>query len=87
MSQHFKKEEGQKRSEFYSKRYDYYTLLGYPVCQASKLAHRDWQNNLNKKIQQKKNLNRFEKTRFTNIYVEKPTFCRTTIQNNWAQAT
>jgi hypothetical protein len=41
MSQHSKKEEGQKRSEFYSKRYDYYTLLGYPVCQASKLAHRD----------------------------------------------
>ena len=28
-------------AEFYSKRYDYYPLLGYPVCQASKLAHRD----------------------------------------------
>ena len=41
MSQHSKKEEGKHRSEYYSKRYDYYILLGYPVCQASKLAHRD----------------------------------------------
>ena len=41
MSQHSQKEKVQERSKYYSKRYDYYTLLGYPVCQASKLAHRD----------------------------------------------
>ena len=41
MSQRSKKEDGKKRSEYYSKRYDYYILIGYPVAQASKLAHRD----------------------------------------------
>ena len=41
MSQHSQKEKGQERSKYYAERYDYYTLLGYPVCQASKLAHRD----------------------------------------------
>ena len=41
MSQRSKKEDGKKRSEYYSKRYDYYILLGYPVEQACKLAHRD----------------------------------------------
>ena len=41
MSQHSKKEEGQKRSDYYLKRYDYYILIGYPNAQASKLAHRD----------------------------------------------
>ena len=41
MSQQSKKEEGQKRSDYYLERYEYYTLLGYPNIQASKLAHRD----------------------------------------------
>ena len=36
MSQRSKKEDGKKRSEYYSKRYDYYILLGYPVVQEFK---------------------------------------------------
>ena len=49
MSQHSQKEKGQERSKYYAERYDYYTLLGYTVCQASNLAHRD----LSKEFKQK----------------------------------
>jgi len=41
MSKISKKEEGKCRSEYYSKRYDYYILTGYTNGHAAKLAHRD----------------------------------------------
>ena len=41
MSQHSKKEEGQKRSKYYESRYDHYISMGYSNGQSSKLAHVD----------------------------------------------
>jgi len=41
MSQHSKKEEGKHRSEYYSKQYEHYMVIGYTNGESSKLAHRD----------------------------------------------
>ncbi len=36
-----KKEEGKHRSEYYSKQYEHYMVIGYTNGESSKLAHRD----------------------------------------------
>ena len=41
MSQHSKKEEGKRRSEFFSKRLDYYDSKGHTNLESIILAHRD----------------------------------------------
>jgi hypothetical protein len=41
MSQHSKKEEGKHRSEYYSKQYEHYMVIGHTNGESSKLAHRD----------------------------------------------